>query len=242
MASWTEFTRRMCYFSNHGSQNLYRLIPPSDTALSLQKARIEFVLNIACQSTVPFSDLYSEIDKFGWKINEGNVEIVWEENIDSLKKDLSSKRKLPIHKCSCQTTKEKCAVSSRGCKNCCKACKPCNPACKCRGLCENPHNGGGTCEKCCSPESKFSLQSKEENQLNEASSDESDTEQTFISEESDMEDSDNDKDLEQQIFYDYFSDDEQYLKMPEKFSFTEIDPNTDIYFTDIELMSDSDDE
>ena len=109
-------------------------------------------------------------------------------------------------------------------------------------MCENPHNGGGTCEKCCSIESKFSRQSKEENQINDESSDESDTEQTFISEESDMEDSDNDKDLEQQIFNDYFSDDEKYLKMPENFSFTETDPNTDIYFTDIELMSDSDDD
>lgn len=272
IAAWTEFTRRICYFSNHGSQNLYRQIPPSDTALSLHKSRIDFVLNIASESIVPFSDFYTEIEKFGWKTNGGKVDIVWEENIESLKKELASKRKLPVNKCSCQSTKDKCAASSRGFKNCCKACKACNQACKCRGLCENPHNVGGTCEKCCPPGSTNSLQSRQQrqineppantesrqqgqinkppastesrqqSQINEAYSGESDTEESVKSDDSDTEDSDTETTFEQQNFDDYFSDNDMYLKMPENYSFTEIDPEIDIYLTDFELMSDSDDE
>ena len=27
-------------------------------------------------------------------------------------------------------------------------CKPCTPKCKCKINCNNPHNNGGTCDKC----------------------------------------------------------------------------------------------
>ena len=52
--SWIEFTRRICYFSNQGAENLYRQIQPSDTAFRLQKLRIDFVLNIAIENCLNF--------------------------------------------------------------------------------------------------------------------------------------------------------------------------------------------
>ncbi len=145
---WLELVRRVCYFSNHGSRNLYKLIPPSDSALNLHRQRGEFILTLAIQSTLDFSDFHNRCLDYGWIKNNTDIDIKWDDNIDQKRKSLTKKRPLPISKCSCKAKENKCGLENRGCLNCCKSCKPCSQYCICKGNCKNPHNNGGHCPKC----------------------------------------------------------------------------------------------
>jgi hypothetical protein len=157
---WTEFTRRICFFMNQGSKNLYQLILPSDNSLKLHCQRGSFVMKLALEVKNHCSNLYKMYQEFGWlKIGE-TVHIIWDENFEEEQKKLNSKRKLPISKCGCTTG---CKIGGRGCNNCTKSCKPCSIKCACKGMCQNPHNNGGDCIKC--------HQNEEEPEIEEAQTD-----------------------------------------------------------------------
>ena len=46
---WAEFTRRVCYFNNQGSPDLFKLVLPSNSALKLH-VRASYVLKLALES------------------------------------------------------------------------------------------------------------------------------------------------------------------------------------------------
>ena len=142
ISAWAKFTRRVCYFSNHGSKHLYKQILPSRSALNLHKLRGDYVMILALEIDKGFSDHYKEVSNFGWKSIGSNCEFIWDENIDVTRRILNKKRPLPKLKCGCKTAENKCAISSKGCKNCVKSCRPCTNACACKGVCLNPHNDG----------------------------------------------------------------------------------------------------
>jgi hypothetical protein len=142
---WTEFTRRVCFFMNQGSKNLYQLILPSNNSIKLHCNRGSFVMRLALELGKQCSDLYEKYEEFGWLKIGGKVHIIWDENFEEEQKKLNSKRKLPMSKCSCKTG---CKIDGKGCTNCTKSCKPCSSKCACKGVCQNPHNKGGDCSKC----------------------------------------------------------------------------------------------
>ena len=116
-----------------------------------------------------------------------------------------------------------------------KSCRPCTQSCKCQGNCENPHNRGGTCDKCTFIPSVIVIAQNITTKLDKCPDEpESSDEFEVESENSDSGDSDNEKSLDQRTFKDYFSDDEEDLQMPDTNSFTEIDPNEDLYLDDFE--------
>ena len=143
---WTNFTRRVCFFMNHGSKNLYQLILPADNSIKLHCQGSTYVMKLALEFNNLNSLLYEKCESFGWVKYGDSYHIVWDEQFEEEEKKLNKKRQLPISKCSCTTG---CKVDGQGCKNCCKACKACNNKCACKGVCQNPHNNGGTCSKCC---------------------------------------------------------------------------------------------
>ena len=122
---WASFTRRIIYFSNHGSRDLYRNMLPSDTALELHIRRGKYILKCTMESTFSDSTTINQVEQYGWEIHDGKVEVKWDNNIHQLRKKLSSKRKPPGNKCTCQAGGSICTMEGRGCKNCAKACKPC---------------------------------------------------------------------------------------------------------------------
>ena len=142
---WADFTRRVCYFHNQGSADLFKLILPSDEALRLHVSRGSYVLQMAVKSCDSNSELYKILPE-GWVEHDGKVKIKWDENIDEIRKELRKRKKSFVRKCGCKSGK--CSGEGRGCNNCCKQCKPCNQQCTCKGICSNPYNNGGTCSKC----------------------------------------------------------------------------------------------
>jgi hypothetical protein len=75
---WMELTRRITYYNNHGSQNLYRNMLPSCTSLELHRRRSEFVLRCATESCLPLSDTYLLANGYGWEVVNGKVCIKWQ--------------------------------------------------------------------------------------------------------------------------------------------------------------------
>lgn len=86
----------------------------------------------------------------GWTIDNGIVCVVWEDDIELIKKGLEAKLRKPgsNHWCNCTAENVKSTERGRGCNNCFRNCRPCNIKCKCKGNCQNPHNNGGMCPKC----------------------------------------------------------------------------------------------
>ena len=142
----TAFTKRVCFFMNHGSKDLYNFILPSDNAVTLHCQRATFVLKLVLDGQ-PSSSFHMEFENYGWLKLDNIVHIIWDEDFEEEEKKLNKKRQLPISKCGC--TKGGCMVKGRGCTSCTQACKPCNKfKCSCKALCTNPHNNGGDCSKC----------------------------------------------------------------------------------------------
>jgi hypothetical protein len=100
-------------------------------------------MQLAMESCTSQSDAYLTTNE-GWLTDGEKITIKWEENMTEVRKKLAYKKPPLLNKCSCKN----CSVTGRGCTQCAKACKPCTSKCKCKGLCNNPHNNGGTCYKC----------------------------------------------------------------------------------------------
>ena len=163
----------MCYFDLNGSKDLFKKVMPSDSALKLHCFRAEYILEIALKSCSPETH---ENTNEGWELSGDNINVKWEENISG-KKSLSYKNPSFVLKC----TRKECTDKGRGCVSCWKKCRPCTPlCCKCDGKCNNPHNDGGSCTKCCV---KDTQQTKEmsENYLNELDLSENNSHQEYIS-------------------------------------------------------------
>ena len=47
---WTDFTRRVCFFDSTGSQDLFKTLMPSDSALKLHCLRGEYIITLAMES------------------------------------------------------------------------------------------------------------------------------------------------------------------------------------------------
>ena len=220
LPEWTEFTRRVCYFSNHGSKHLYKNILPSDIALKLHVLRGEYVTRLALESAIPLSDHHLNYTNFGWKKNGDEIEVMWDENVEETRKELTRKRKPPVNKCSCRAKENKCGFLGRGCKNCCKDCKPCNDSCSCKGNCHNPHNGGGTCPKCSgnNNDNQTILVEEQSNcvQIDTENSLDSDSENDYLS--------NSDAESESELvlcndcpgFSEYFDTEEGFVELPEQ--------------------------
>ena len=178
LPEWSDFTRRVCYFDNHGSKELFKMILPSDNALKLHKCRAEYILKLALESCTDFSDSFTDVGE-GWLLKEGRgYEIKWEENLQEIKRQVLQKRQPLVNRCSCRSVGNKCGGKGRGCKNCSKACKPCSKLCVCKAECENPHNNGGTCGNCTSPKGQII---EVENTVNSLNSDVCDSETESVS-------------------------------------------------------------
>ena len=227
ISDWAELTRRVCYFSNHGSKNLYRLIIPSDAALNLHKMRGEFIVKLALESPLASSDHYKRPDEYGWKRLGDTLEIMWDENIEITRKQLNRRRPLPKAKCSCRPGR--CSIETKGCKNCTKSCKPCTNICLCKGQCNNPHNNGGVCPIC--PENvkdKTNIESASEESLSERDTCSSGDE-TEDYEYTGQKDENEDSDLET-----YFDNNDEYLHIPSVSQTEDYDPE----LSDYEYLSD----
>jgi hypothetical protein len=145
---FNDFVRRVCFFNGSTTKDLFKIIMPSDSALSLHCLRGAYVLQLAMESVVPFVDSYMNCNG-GWVKENGIVKVKWENDIDSIRKDLKTKKTLPVVRCGCKS----CTLSGRGCVSCWKKCVGCTSACHCKGLCNNPHNPpGGTCNVCVIPD------------------------------------------------------------------------------------------
>ena len=226
ISAWAELTRRVCYFSNHGSKNLYRLIIPSDAALNFHKLRGEFIIKLALESPIALSDHYKRIKEFGWKCIADNVEIIWDENIETTRKQLNKRRPLPKVKCYCRAGK--CSIESKGCKNCTKSCKPCTNACACKAHCSNPHNNNGTCQKC-----SFQIEGTNgivsDSETDESVKDTSSSgDETEDYEYTGKKNENDDSDLEV-----YFNDENEYLHIPNIQQTEDYDPE----LSDLEYLS-----
>ena len=99
--------------------------------------RCQYIIKVVYTSLLgqTFTD---SIENYGWKLINEKIQIVWE-NEELMSKHCTSKG------CGC---KGGCDGSKAGCKNCYRMCKPCTPKCKCKMNCNNPHNNGGTCDRC----------------------------------------------------------------------------------------------
>ena len=138
------FTRRVCFFMNQGSKNLYNMMLPSENSVKLHCLRGTYVMKIALDKDA-CSTVHLNYETYGWLKLGDSIHIIWDEKFEEEEKKLNKKRQLPISKCSCKTG---CNVNGPGCKNCCKACKPCSSKCGCKAQCNNPHNNDGDCIKC----------------------------------------------------------------------------------------------
>ena len=98
--------------------------------------------------TLSCSTVFEDVESYGWEVRNGKLEVQWDINVEQVRKELTSRRKPPVHKCACQSTQGKCSGNGRGCLNCAKSCRPCHAQCKCKGNCDNPHNNGWKCTKC----------------------------------------------------------------------------------------------
>ena len=132
---------------------------------------------------------------------------------------------LPISKCRCRATSNKCRISAPGCTNCCKSCKPCTASCLCKGICDNPHNNGGTSPKCSVGDIPYCVQREWEN--NDYASNVAETSETEESgddtdDESDTDSEEKDPD-EQPGFVEYFSNEEEYIQLPDNSMYLETD-------------------
>ncbi len=135
-----ELTRRICYFKHFNSRQLLKMIPPSDSAIYLQKRRAEYLVTLVTQSCSPLSEHQPDCTNHGWEIGQnGEINFTWEENITEIKKELCKNRKLPVIKCGCM--KSGCMKGTgSGCRSCVKVSRACTVACKCQGKCNNPWN------------------------------------------------------------------------------------------------------
>ena len=139
LCQWHDFTRRVYFYHSTGSKDHEYSQIPSYTALKYHNVmlRSQYIIKIvytALQGRA-FTD---NIENYGWNQVNENIQIIWE-NEELVNKHCTSKR------CGC---KGGCDGSKAGCKNCYRMCKPCTPKCKCKINCNNPHNNGGTCDKC----------------------------------------------------------------------------------------------
>ena len=120
---------------------------PSEGALQKHLQRAEYVFRLLFDSTTAFSDVYKELGP-GWEMINGKVNVVWDNKIHEIKSILEKKKARPGPKaCSC-SAHERCTGKGNGCLSCYRSCRACNVKCKCKGTCNNPHNNGGTCDKC----------------------------------------------------------------------------------------------
>ena len=103
------------------------------------------------------SDL--NVNEYGWKIEGGEIQVLWDEE-EEIKKVTSGKG------CGCKA--QKCDGSTTGCRSCYRMCKPCSIKCKCKTLCNNPHNNGGTCSKCAVAEESETSDEEDEGAGNNA--------------------------------------------------------------------------
>ena len=136
------FTRRVGFFMNHGSKNLYNMILPSDNAIKFHCLRGTYIMKLVFDED-PCSACIHDYESYGWLSIGDTIHTIWDENFEEEEKNLNKKRQLPISKCSCKT-----GCNSDKCKNCSKACRPCSIKCVCKGVCKNPHNNNGKCSKC----------------------------------------------------------------------------------------------
>lgn len=100
--------------------------------------RSEYVFKIVFNS---FNSTASVVNacEYGWKATNNQICIVWDEE--------EVMNRLKVGKgCGCKAAK--CDGSGAGCRNCFQMCRPCSMKCKCKLRCRNPHNNGGTCERC----------------------------------------------------------------------------------------------
>ena len=126
----------MCFYHSSGGKDHESCLIPSLGALKYQLLHAEIVLKTVFSCCG--SGEVNAIDH-GWSIVDGEVQVVWdtEEVMEKLK---CSKG------CGCKAMK--CDGSRVGCRSCFMMCRPCNAKCKCKAMCNNPHNNGGTCPKC----------------------------------------------------------------------------------------------
>jgi hypothetical protein len=145
--SWTDFTRRVCFFGSTANQDIYKKIMPSDSALIFHLLRGELVTTIALDSCRAFSKSHENVGE-GWTVDDNkHVSVKWDNDVENVRKLLHSKKKIQMVHCNCEKG-DRCSGFGRGCKNCAKACRPCNKTCNCKADCRNPHNNGGFCKLC----------------------------------------------------------------------------------------------
>ena len=194
--------------------------------MNLYKLRGEFIIQLALESPMASSDHYKRPEEFGWKYVGDILEIIWDENIETTRKQLKKRRPLPKAKCSCRTGK--CSIQSKGCKNCAKSCRPCTSACVCKAQCSNPHNDGGTCQLCNDNiNDKHNIDSDSENSTSEkdtSSSGDETEDYDYIGKEDEKDDSD----LEL-----YFNNESEYLHIPTVNQTEDFDPE----LSDFEYLS-----
>jgi hypothetical protein len=82
-----EFTRRVCYFSNHGSRHLYKQNLPSDSALKFHTLRAEFVLKLCSERLGGLSDSYKQACQYGWHKTGDIIQITWDDDVCETRKN-----------------------------------------------------------------------------------------------------------------------------------------------------------
>ena len=138
LSQWHDFTRRVCFHHSSGSKDHECLLIPSMSALRLHMLRSEYVFKIVFNSLNSTASVVNACE-YGWKATNNQIFIVWDEE--------EVMNRLKVGKgCGCKAAK--CDGSGAGCRNCFQMCRPCSMKCKCKLRCRNPHNNGGTCERC----------------------------------------------------------------------------------------------
>ena len=84
-SQFNDFVRRICFFKGSTSQDLFKTIMPSGSALSLHSLSGSYVLQLAMESVVPDTQIYKQCNG-GWTSENGTVAIKWESDIENIKR------------------------------------------------------------------------------------------------------------------------------------------------------------
>lgn len=175
---FADFTRRVCYYDCQGKTDLFKMLLPSDSALTLHAFRANYIMQLVMECNIAVTDTHETTNE-GWVVDKGKVAIKWEDNMNEIKKGLQYK-KPPMSAgigCGC---KKGCSLSTKlttRCKICTKQCNPCRAECGCKGLCNNPHNNGGKCSIC---KTVTEPERSNNSSANQSESDSEDSEEEFI--------------------------------------------------------------
>ena len=102
MQEWVDFTQRVCFFQETGSADLHKLIVPSYQALQLHISRTNFVMKLAIESCLTSPTSFKCFGP-GWFEKNNDIYVKWEDDVEKVRKDISTTRKSIIKRYYCKS-------------------------------------------------------------------------------------------------------------------------------------------